>query len=100
MTTHDQERVRIEREVRARATRRVYHRIAFRWHLAVFLLVNAALVAINMRYSPDTLWFVWPLAAWGAGLLMHGLAMQQSQGSTADQIEAEIQRELQRRGLV
>lgn len=40
-------------------------------HLAVFALVNAGLVAINLLASPGHLWFQWPLLGWGIWLLFH-----------------------------
>lgn len=41
-------------------------------HLAAYALVNAGLVAINLMTTPDRLWFYWPLAGWGVGVLAHG----------------------------
>lgn len=97
--TPAQLRARIEHEVRGKARRRVYGRIGFIWHLMVFLMANGAMLAINLTYSPNTMWFVWPLSAWGAGLLMHGVATFMTQGSTDAMIDAEVQRELARRGV-
>ena len=78
----ESERVKIEREIREKAIRRVYGRVAFGWHAVVFVMCNAAMVSINFAYNPDTLWFVWPLAGWGAGLLLHGFAIFLGQGMT------------------
>jgi hypothetical protein len=89
----------IERSIRAKARRRVYARIGLTWHVVVFLMANAAMIAINERYSPTVTWFVWPLAAWGAGLAMHAFATFSSGGMTEEMIQAQIQREKQRRGL-
>jgi len=89
----------IERRIRHKATRRVYARIGLMWHMAVFLMANVAMYAINQRYSPNVTWFVWPLAAWGAGLAMHAFATFSSGGMTEEMIHAQIQREKQRRGL-
>jgi hypothetical protein len=99
MAIDPKERARIEREVRQRAQKRVYKRIGFMWHLLVFLMANGAMIAIDLRYSPNTSWFVWPLAGWGAALLMHAFATFGSRSVTSDMIEAEVQRELARRGL-
>jgi hypothetical protein len=93
-------RKQIERDVRGKARRRVYGRIGFIWHLMVFLMANGAMLAINLHYSPQTLWFVWPLSGWGAALLMHATAVFLTAGSTEQMIEAEVQRELARRGIV
>jgi hypothetical protein len=93
------ERAQIEREVRRRALKRVHAKVGFYWHFLCFALVNAALVAINFSYTPERLWFVWPLAGWGAALLLHAFAVFQGRGLTDDMIEAEVRRELARRGM-
>jgi uncharacterized membrane protein len=46
-------------------------RRGFLIHLAVYVAVNTLLVGINLATTPDTLWFPWPLAGWGVGLLAH-----------------------------
>ncbi|MGD8863640.1 MAG: 2TM domain-containing protein [Myxococcales bacterium] len=95
----EQERARIEHEIRARAKRKVGARLGFYWHAVVYVMANAAMLAINLTKTPDTLWFVWPLAGWGAALLLHAFATFQGQGMTEDMIQAEVDRELARRGL-
>lgn len=91
---------RIEREIRAKATKRVRARIGLMWHVAVYAMASAAMIAINMNYSPGTNWFVWPVCAWGAAVVLHGLAtMQVASPSTEDMIQAEIAKEKARRGI-
>ena len=99
MAIDPKERARIEHEVRQRAQKRVYKRVGFMWHAMVFMMANGAMIAINMHYSPQTTWFVWPLGGWGAALLMHAFATFGTGSMTSDMIEAEVQRELARRGL-
>jgi hypothetical protein len=99
MEISKEERAKIMREVEHKARRRAWGRVGFAWHLAVFLMANGAMLAINLTYTPDTKWFVWPLAAWGAGLFMHAFATFMGQGMTDDMIQAEVQREMARRGL-
>ena len=97
----DEEAVRIalRNEVRRKVRNRVRAKIAFVWHLVVFAMVNAALYAINQVYSPETTWFVWPLAGWGAALIMHGLVTFTGTGLTENMVETEVEREFARRGL-
>jgi fatty acid desaturase len=90
----------IERRIRAKAKRRVRIKLGFMWHLAVFFIVMMALVAINLTYSPEVLWVFWPLGAWGGALLLHGFATYSMAGITEDMIQAEIEREKRRRGLI
>jgi len=33
------------------------------------------LIAVNLIFTPDKLWFYWPLLGWGIGILAHGLAV-------------------------
>jgi hypothetical protein len=58
----------------ARPCRAVRLRRGFLIHLAAYTVVNAGLVAINLVTTPDRLWFYWPLAGWGVGILAHGTA--------------------------
>ena len=95
----EKEKQRIIREVRAKAQRRVAKKVGFMWHLAVFAMAQIAMFQINMAYSPDTQWFVWPLGGWGAALLLHAFATFSGGGMTEQMLEAEIERELRKRGV-
>jgi hypothetical protein len=53
------------------AKKRVEAKIGFYVHLAIYAGVNAILAVIDLTSSPDKLWFYWPLAGWGIGLLVH-----------------------------
>lgn len=44
-------------------------------HLIIYILVNAMLIAINLIYSPEAIWFFYPLIGWGIGLTMHFISM-------------------------
>ncbi len=50
-------------------------------HLAVFLVVNAGLITLNLVRSPDKLWFHWVLIGWGAGLLLNGFCVFTGRGA-------------------
>jgi hypothetical protein len=89
----------IEQRIRRKATRRVYARVGLMWHAGVFAMANAAMYAIDERYTPTVAWFVWPLAAWGVALALHAFATFSAAGMTEDMIQAQIQREKHRRGL-
>ncbi|GFO97411.1 hypothetical protein ig2599ANME_1613 [groundwater metagenome] len=45
----------------------------FSVHLVVYVLVNAMLIAINFIYSPEAIWFFYPLIGWGIGISIHYL---------------------------
>ena len=57
------------------AKRRAEVKLGFFIHLAVYLIVNVLLVAINLMTTPDYLWFIWALLGWGIGLFCHGFAV-------------------------
>ena len=40
-------------------------------HAVTYAAVNAGMLLINLLTSPDFLWFLFPLGAWGIGLLNH-----------------------------
>ena len=44
-------------------------------HIFVYLVVNLGLVIINLITNPKQLWFYWPLAGWGLGLLAHAFSV-------------------------
>lgn len=58
-----------------RAKKRVEEIKGFYVHLGIYLIVNTALLTINMIASPDHLWFYWPLLGWGIGLAIHAFAL-------------------------
>lgn len=93
------ERKRIEHKIRAKAHRRVRARLGFYWHFMVFVLASAAMVAINLTQSPSYMWFVWPIAAWSVGIIFHAFATFSGGGMTESMVEAEISREMSKRGL-
>ena len=43
----------------------------FYLHLAQYVVVIAALCAINLLTTPHRLWFYWPALGWGFGILAH-----------------------------
>ncbi len=56
------------REIKTEAEKR-----GFRVHLVVYVLVNTMLIAINFIYSPEDIWFFYPLIGWGIGITAHYL---------------------------
>jgi len=55
------------------ARRRAGAKIGFYIHLVVYVVVNSFLVAVNLIYSPQRLWFFWPLLGWGIGIIFHAI---------------------------
>jgi two-component system LytT family sensor kinase len=44
---------------------------AFTIHAMAYAIGNSALIAINLLFVPQFLWFVFPLVGWGSGLAIH-----------------------------
>lgn len=45
----------------------------FYGNLISYVLVNLFLLYINLKYTPEHLWFFWPMLGWGVGVLFHGI---------------------------
>jgi uncharacterized membrane protein YdbT with pleckstrin-like domain len=43
----------------------------FKLHLLAYFAVVAALIVINLLFTPATIWFVWPMVGWGPVLAIH-----------------------------
>jgi hypothetical protein len=42
-------------------------------HLIVYIVVIAALAALNVSRNPTHLWVIWVSIGWGLGIILHGL---------------------------
>ena len=62
-----------DQELYEKAKQRAESKITFYIHLVIFLAVNFLLVVINLKSSPDRLWFIYPFLGWGIALFLHGL---------------------------
>lgn len=57
----------------------------FALHLMIYFIVVVACAVLNYTDTPDQLWFIYPMVAWGAPLALHaawvmGLFDRVSQG--------------------
>lgn len=64
---------REEIESYERARKHVEDIKGFYGNLIAYMLVNSFLVFINLKFSPDHLWFYWPMLGWGVGVVFHGI---------------------------
>lgn len=62
-----------EQDLRRRARKRVNLKLGFMTHLAVYVVVNAGMLLLDRGVGGHR-WSLWPLAGWGLGLAIHGLA--------------------------
>ncbi len=42
-------------------------------HLLCYIFVMIVIVYINLKYTPEILWFTWTLLGWGIGLFFHAV---------------------------
>ncbi len=56
-----------------RARERVQQLKEFYVHLAVYVMVNIVLIAINIITAGH--WFIWPLFGWGIGVAVHAVTV-------------------------
>ena len=89
----------MENDSYEKAKKRVEEKLGFYSHLAVYLIVNAILLTINLTQSPNDYWFFWPLLGWGIGVFFHGMGtFVWGEGSSVRDrmIEKEMQRHKRR----
>ena len=60
-------------------------------HLIVYILVNGMLIAVNLLYSPEVIWFFYPLIGWGIGISMHYLFVVRFLEKTLKEREAKAE---------
>jgi len=56
-----------------RAKKQVEEIKGFYGNLVAYIVVNLFMIFINLKYSPEYLWFFWPLLGWGIGVVFHGM---------------------------
>ena len=90
MVTDDADR---EQALRDKAVRQLKKERDFRGHLLVYILVNTSLVVIWLLTDPDGFfWPVFPIAAWGIGVIMNAWDVYGRQEITEQDIHREMDR--------
>lgn len=56
-----------------KARKQVQEIKGFYSHLLAYILVMCVLIYINLRFSPEYLWFLWSMMGWGIGLFFHAV---------------------------
>ena len=42
-------------------------------HLLSYVLVISILIFVNLKYTPEHLWFIYSMSGWGLGLFFHAV---------------------------
>lgn len=58
-----------------KASKKVKEIKGFYIHLICYVIVNALLVLLNIRNTPEHLWFFYPMIGWGVGLIGHAIGV-------------------------
>ena len=56
-----------------KAKKQVQEVKGFYSHLASYIVVLIVIVYINLKYTPEILWFIWSMLGWGIGLIFHAM---------------------------
>ena len=64
----------------------------FRFHLTVYLIVNAMLIVIWAATGAGYFWPIWPIGGWGIGLAAHAFSVYYQRPMTEEDIQAEMRR--------
>ena len=87
-------------EAYKKAKKRVEAKIGFFIHLSIYIAINIVLIFINLRTSPQYIWFKWPLIGWGIGVFFHAMGVFVFSGKSAiteKMIEKEMKKEAQKK---
>ena len=89
----DEKDLEFEADLRERAIRHLKKRRDFHAHLLVYVLVNAAIVAIWAVATPGGFfWPIFPIVFWGIGVVMNAWDVYRND----DFGEVEVRREMER----
>ena len=78
---------------RERARELALARYRLRWHIPVYVLVNAGLILVWRNTGAGFFWPVFPIVFWGLGVVFHYLSAYRSGGSAW--VDRETERVLQ-----
>jgi len=81
-----------------KARKRVEEIKGFYSHLLTYVLVNVALLVLNLITSPESLWFYWPLFGWGVGVLAHAASVFGPRRLWGQELEERKIKELMKKG--
>ena len=82
-----------DEELRSKALKRIHERRAFYMMLAIYVVVNAALVGYWFINGGGYFWPGWVIFGWGIGVVVQGFRVFVSPSEPSD---AEVQREMEK----
>jgi len=77
------------------AKRRVLLKKSIKWHVIIYLIINAFLCVVYYLTTPDGyFWPMWSMAGWGLGLIVHVVVVCSVLSSTRNRQNA-VEKEYQ-----
>jgi hypothetical protein len=70
-----------------KAKRQVRKLKGFYIHLTCFVVVCLAVALINLKTTPNTLWFYWLPLGWSVGIVLHGISVLKLKAWEAKKVE-------------
>ena len=86
------ERIADDDELRERAVQRLNKRADFRGHVLVYVLVNAFLVVIWAVTGAGFFWPIFPILAWGIGVVGNAWDVYRRDDLSEDRVQREMDR--------
>ncbi|MDQ2673808.1 MAG: 2TM domain-containing protein [Chloroflexota bacterium] len=83
---------RLGTDLRDRAVRRLKKKAEFRNHVFVYVVVNAALVAVWAWTGAGFFWPMFPMVFWGIGVIFHAEDVYGNDEISEEKIRREIER--------
>ena len=83
---------RLGTDLRDRAVRRLRKKAEFRNHVFVYVVVNAALVAVWAWTGAGFFWPMFPMVFWGIGVIFHAKDVYGNDEISEEKIRREIER--------
>ena len=81
-----------QNDKRDAAIKRVEAKRAFRFHAALYVVVNLLLIVIWALTGARYFWPIWPILGWGVGLAFHYWAVFLQKPITEDEIRREMEK--------
>jgi len=66
-------KIDIDYEKYQKAKKQVEEIKGFYFHLLIYVIIIGSLLFINLKYSPNYLWFLWTAVSWGIGLFFNAV---------------------------
>lgn len=85
-----------EKEIKKKARKRAQEKVEFFQHFFIYLMVNLVVIASNLIFNSEFLYFPFVLFGWGIGIVIHFINVFGFGGMMSNYLENQTQREEER----